>query len=129
MAEPRRHGSTCPRRANVDVIAIGRAQLPLTTIGLAMGVNVRVGLEDNVRYSRTELARDNAHLVERTVRIAHELQLEPATPAQARERLGTRGRSVRRRPGARRRSGEAGLPGAGRVRGRSARRMRGPGRA
>ena len=50
------------------------------------------GLEDNVRHSRTELARDNAHLVERTVRIAHELQLEPATPAQARERLGTRGR-------------------------------------
>jgi 3-keto-5-aminohexanoate cleavage enzyme len=81
-----------PAGANVDVIAIGRAQLPLTTIGLAMGVNVRVGLEDNVRYSRTELARDNAHLVERTVRIAHELQLEPATPAQARERLGTRGR-------------------------------------
>jgi 3-keto-5-aminohexanoate cleavage enzyme len=81
-----------PAGANIDVIAIGRAQLPLTTMGLAMGLNVRVGLEDNVRYSRTELARDNAQMVERTVRIARELQLEPATPAQARERLGTRGR-------------------------------------
>lgn len=78
--------------ANVDVIAIGASQLALTTMGLAMGLNVRVGLEDNVRYSRSERAKDNAQLVARTVRIARELQLEPATPAQARERLGTRGR-------------------------------------
>ena len=81
------------RRGELNVIAIGRAQLPLTTIGLAMGLNVRVGLEDNVRYSRDELARDNAQLVERTVRIAREFQLEPATPDEAREILGTRGRA------------------------------------
>jgi 3-keto-5-aminohexanoate cleavage enzyme len=81
-----------PAGANIDVIAIGRAQLPLTTMGLAMGLNIRVGLEDNVRYSRGELARDNAQLVERAVRIARELQLEPATAAEARARLGTRGR-------------------------------------
>lgn len=83
-----------PAGANIDVIAIGRAQLPLTTMGLAMGLNIRVGLEDNVRYSRTELARDNAQLVERAVRIARELQLEPATPSEARDRLGTRGRDA-----------------------------------
>jgi 3-keto-5-aminohexanoate cleavage enzyme len=81
-----------PPGANVDVIAIGESQLPLTTMALAMGLNVRVGLEDNVFYRAGEPARDNAQLVERTVRIARELELEPATPAQARERLGTRGR-------------------------------------
>ncbi len=80
--------------ANVNVIAIGQAQLPLTTMGLAMGLNIRVGLEDNVRYSRTEMARDNAQLVQRAVRMARELQLEPASPAQARQALGTRGRSA-----------------------------------
>ena len=68
-----------PAGANCSVIGIGRAQLPLTTMGLAMGLNIRVGLEDNVRYSRDEMARDNAQLVERAVRIARELQLRPAT--------------------------------------------------
>jgi 3-keto-5-aminohexanoate cleavage enzyme len=87
-----------PAGANCNVIGIGRAQLPLTTMGLAMGLNIRVGLEDNIRYSREELARDNAHLVERAVRIARELQLRPATPEEAREILGTRGRNPERVP-------------------------------
>ena len=82
-----------PDGANCNVISMGRTQLPLTTMGLTMGFNVRVGLEDNVRYSKTELARDNAQLVERTARIARELQLAPATPDEAREMLGTRGRA------------------------------------
>jgi 3-keto-5-aminohexanoate cleavage enzyme len=84
--------SRLPERANCSVIGIGRAQLPLTTMGLAMGLNIRVGLEDNVRDSRSEMAVDNAQLVERAVRIAGELQLRPATPDEAREILGTRGR-------------------------------------
>ena len=83
VAEPVPHASQrLPEGANCSVIAIGRAQLPLTTMGLAMGLNIRVGLEDNVRYSRNELARDNAQLVERAVRIARELQLEPASPTR-----------------------------------------------
>src|SRR5436190_6295263 len=82
-----------PPGANCSVIGIGRSQLPLTTMGLAMGLNIRVGLEDNVRYGRDEMARDNAQLVERAVRIAEELQLRPATPDEARDILGTRGRS------------------------------------
>jgi 3-keto-5-aminohexanoate cleavage enzyme len=76
----------------VNVSAMGPTQLPITTIGLAMGLNVRVGMEDNVLYRRGEPVESNAQLVERTVRIAHELDREPATPDEARQRLGLRGR-------------------------------------
>jgi 3-keto-5-aminohexanoate cleavage enzyme len=83
-----------PAGANATVIAMGRAQLPLTTMGLTMGCQVRVGMEDNIRYSKSELVRDNAQLVERTVRIARELGREPASPTEARALLGTRGRPL-----------------------------------
>jgi 3-keto-5-aminohexanoate cleavage enzyme len=76
----------------INVSSMGPSQLPLTTIALAMGLNIRVGMEDNVLYRRGEPLRDNAQLVERAVRIARELDREPATPAQARELLGLRGR-------------------------------------
>jgi 3-keto-5-aminohexanoate cleavage enzyme len=76
----------------VTVSAMGPTQLPITTMACAMGLNVRVGMEDNVFYRRGELLTDNAQLVERTVRIAAELQRRPATPDEARELLGLRGR-------------------------------------
>lgn len=68
--------------------AIGPYQLPLTTLSTLMGGHVRVGLEDNVYYSRGRKAKSNAELVSRTVRIAKELNREIATPAQARAILG-----------------------------------------
>jgi 3-keto-5-aminohexanoate cleavage enzyme len=68
--------------------AIGPFQLPLTTLATLMGGHVRVGLEDNVYFARGQKAASNAQLVERTVRIAHELNRPVATPAQAREMLG-----------------------------------------
>jgi 3-keto-5-aminohexanoate cleavage enzyme len=68
--------------------AIGPYQLPLTTLATLMGGHVRVGLEDNVYYARGQKAVSNAHLVQRTVRIAHELNRPVATPAQARSILG-----------------------------------------
>ena len=70
--------------------AIGPFQLPLTTLATLMGGHVRVGLEDNVYYSRGRKAVSNAEFVQRTVRIAHELNRPVATPAQAREMLGLR---------------------------------------
>jgi 3-keto-5-aminohexanoate cleavage enzyme len=76
----------------VTISSMGRTQLPMTTIGMAMGLNIRVGMEDNVLYRRGEPLKNNAQLVERAVRIAHELGREPATPDQAREMLGVRGR-------------------------------------
>jgi 3-keto-5-aminohexanoate cleavage enzyme len=68
--------------------AIGPYQLPLTTLATLMGGHVRVGLEDNVYYARGQKAKSNAELVQRTVRIAHELNRAVATPAQARSMLG-----------------------------------------
>jgi 3-keto-5-aminohexanoate cleavage enzyme len=70
--------------------AIGPFQLPLTTLATLMGGHVRVGLEDNVYYARGKKARSNAELVQRAARIAHELNRDVATPAQARAMLGLR---------------------------------------
>src|SRR4051794_35356814 len=78
----------------VNVTAMGPTQLPLTTIAMAMGLNVRVGMEDNVLYRRGEPLENNAQLVHRTVRIARELDRPVATPAQAREMLALRGRTL-----------------------------------
>ena len=52
-----------------------------------MGGCVRVGLEDNIYYSKGVKAT-NEQLVARTVRIARELGKEPMSPAEAREFLG-----------------------------------------
>jgi 3-keto-5-aminohexanoate cleavage enzyme len=70
--------------------AIGPFQLPLTTLATLMGGHVRVGLEDNVYYARGKKAKSNAELVQRAVRIAHELNRPVASPAQARSMLGLR---------------------------------------
>ena len=80
--------SFLPENTYFNVTATSRAQLPVTTMGMIMGGAVRIGLEDNIYYSKGVLAKSNAQLVERTVRIANELNIEPATPAEAREILG-----------------------------------------
>ena len=82
----------------VTVTSMGATQLPVTTIGLAMGLHVRVGMEDNVLMRRGEPVENNAQLVERTVRIARELDRRPATPGEVRELFGLRGRAEGRLP-------------------------------
>jgi 3-keto-5-aminohexanoate cleavage enzyme len=56
----------------------------MTMIAMAMGGHVRVGLEDNIYYSKGVLAKSNATLVERVVRIANEFGREVATPQESR---------------------------------------------
>jgi len=87
-----------PPQAICNVSSMGRTQLPITTMALAMGLNVRVGMEDNVYYRRGELVEHNARLVARTVRIARELDREPASPEEARTALGLRGRAFGQLP-------------------------------
>jgi len=76
-----------PAGSTWSVAGIGRHQLTLGVIALAMGGHVRVGFEDNIYYRKGQLARSNAELVERIARIAHEIDRPVATPAQAREML------------------------------------------
>lgn len=76
-----------PDGSSWQVVSIGKHQLPLSTMVLSMGGNIRVGMEDNVYYSHGVLAASNAQLVERAVRIARELGREIASPEEAREML------------------------------------------
>lgn len=76
-----------PAGTIINTAAVGRDQLPLTTLSILNGAHARVGLEDNVYYGKGDLAT-NARLVARTVRMIRELGKEPATPAEAREILG-----------------------------------------
>jgi len=71
------------------VAGIGRMQLTLAAVAVAMGGHVRVGLEDNLYYSKGRLAT-NEELVARVVRIAEELGRPVATPDEARRVLGIR---------------------------------------
>jgi len=77
-----------PDDTYVNISGVGAAQLPLTTMGMIYGCCIRVGMEDNIYYSKGVLAKSNAELVARTVRIARELGKEPMSPAEAREFLG-----------------------------------------
>jgi 3-keto-5-aminohexanoate cleavage enzyme len=59
----------------------------MAMIAMTMGGHVRVGLEDNIFYSRGVLAKTNAESVERIVRISKEFGREVATPDEARKIL------------------------------------------
>jgi 3-keto-5-aminohexanoate cleavage enzyme len=74
-----------------NVTIVGRMQPLLTTLGILLGGNPRVGFEDNVYYHKGVLAESNAQLVSRTVRIIKELDLDIATPEEARKQLGLGG--------------------------------------
>ena len=75
---------------NWSVIGAGKAEFPDATLALILGGHVRVGMEDNLYLSKGRLAKSNAELVAKMVRIMAELDLEPATPAEARQMLSLR---------------------------------------
>jgi len=77
-----------PPDSMFSMIGIGLDQLPATTLAILLGGHCRVGFEDNIHYKKGELAKNNAQLVARTVRIAKELGSTPATPDEARRMLG-----------------------------------------
>ncbi len=80
-----------PPGANFTVMGIGRSSLPAQYGAIASGGWIRVGFEDNVYFAKGVLAKSNAELVERAVRIANEAGLKPATPDEVRAYLRLRG--------------------------------------
>jgi uncharacterized protein (DUF849 family) len=68
------------------------AEFNLATLAIMIGGHARVGFEDNIFIEKRVLAKSNAELVEKVVRIARELGREIATPDEARKILGLKGK-------------------------------------
>jgi 3-keto-5-aminohexanoate cleavage enzyme len=73
-----------PQGDTWQVIGIGRHQFTLGVAGILLGGNIRVGFEDNIYLAKGVLARSNAELVEKAVRIIRELGFEVASVEEAR---------------------------------------------
>ncbi|MFH1952660.1 MAG: 3-keto-5-aminohexanoate cleavage protein [Pseudomonadota bacterium] len=76
-----------PQGSTWSVIGVGQGQLPMAMMAILMEGHVRVGLEDNIYYRKGVLAKSNAELVERVVRITKEYGRDVATPQEARKIL------------------------------------------
>lgn len=74
-----------------SVLGAGRHQLAIAAQALALGGNVRVGLEDSLWLGAGRLARSNADQVRAVRQIIEGMGLEIATPADAREMLQLKG--------------------------------------
>ncbi|WP_158811711.1 3-keto-5-aminohexanoate cleavage protein [Beijerinckia sp. L45] len=79
---------------------IGRHQSEVMDWALSRGADaVRTGLEDNIRISKTERARSNAHLVSLACEAIDRHGLRPATTDEARDILGLPDRAKSRPKG------------------------------
>ncbi|MGD9302312.1 MAG: 3-keto-5-aminohexanoate cleavage protein [Desulfobacterales bacterium] len=76
-----------PQEATWSVIGIGRGHLPMSAMALAMGGHIRVGMEDNIYYSKGIPARSNDQFVQRIVRIAQAYGRDIASPQETRKIL------------------------------------------
>ncbi|MEQ9258675.1 MAG: 3-keto-5-aminohexanoate cleavage protein [Roseovarius sp.] len=79
-----------PAGASWASFGIGRYQMPMAAAAVALGGNVRVGLEDNIYLDRGVLAT-NGQLVARVVEIIERMGGRAVSPQEARNRLKLRG--------------------------------------
>ncbi|MDF2680661.1 MAG: 3-keto-5-aminohexanoate cleavage protein [Brevibacillus sp.] len=77
-----------PADSTWSVAAVGKGQLPMNLLGIALGGHIRTGFEDNVYLRYGELAKSNAQLVERLAAYAIDLGRDIAKPEEARKILG-----------------------------------------
>nr|WP_312577030.1 3-keto-5-aminohexanoate cleavage protein [Sedimentibacter sp.] len=75
-----------PEGSTWSAFGISKANLPIMYAALALGGNVRVGLEDTNLYA-SGVRATNESLVLRAARLVREFNCEPATPDEAREIL------------------------------------------
>ena len=73
-----------PTEAAWQVIGISQEQWRLINTALALGGNIRVGLEDNFYLSPGKMAEGNGPLVEKAARMARDAGREPASVDEAR---------------------------------------------
>ena len=78
---------TIPSGSYWCVVGHGGHDLQMSALAMNMGGHVRAGFEDNPYYRPGELAKSNAQLIERLVRLANEVGRNIATPTKAREML------------------------------------------
>jgi uncharacterized protein (DUF849 family) len=74
-----------------SVLGAGRSQLSIAAMAVAMGGNLRVGLEDSLWIGRGKLAESNARQVRAARQIIEGMGLEIATPDEARDMLALKG--------------------------------------
>jgi uncharacterized protein (DUF849 family) len=79
-----------PKESPWFAFGISLHQFPMAAQAVLLGGHIRVGLEDNIYLGRGQLAPSNAALVEKAARIVEILGDHVATPAEARQMLGTR---------------------------------------
>jgi uncharacterized protein (DUF849 family) len=76
-----------PPDSHWQVIGISLNQWPLVAAAITMGGNVRVGLEDNFYLEEGKMARSNADLVEKAMRLCRDLGRDVASISEARTQL------------------------------------------
>jgi uncharacterized protein (DUF849 family) len=74
-----------------SVLGAGAAQLRVAAQAVALGGNIRVGLEDSLWAGRGRLAKSNAEQVRLARKLIEGLGKEVATPDEAREMLALKG--------------------------------------
>ncbi|MDR5012553.1 3-keto-5-aminohexanoate cleavage protein [Agrobacterium fabacearum] len=77
-----------------SVLATGRNQMPFATQAAMRNGHVRVGLEDSLYIERGKLSKSNAEQVRKIRSLMEGLGMEIASPSEARQMLGLKGRDL-----------------------------------
>lgn len=77
-----------PPGSEWEVIGISKCGWRMIGAALALGGNIRAGLEDNLYLPNGEMATSNGALVEVAARMCRDVGRTPATPEQAKQILG-----------------------------------------